>query len=198
MAFDLSQSASRAGNVDLLLEHIESPDFIKQMVESGVTTPEDARERVSKIKNEIELGEKLYKQSFNRYYNLDVPQEVKNYLTDKTTALEYGRAKVAEMKDTYAREYNDNYSQDEYLKAYGSNPAVQNTIDIMSHQVAIEGLTQQLQSARKEDKEDIKNTIAKLQTSLQDIQSNRFTTVDVNLINPSVYESKARQLVFQH
>ena len=102
------------------------------------------------------------------------------------------------MKDTYAREYNDNYSQDEYLKAYGSNPAVQNTIDIMSHQVAIEGLTQQLQSARKEDKEDIKNIIAKLQSSLQDIQSNRFTTVDVNLINPSVYESKARQLVFQH
>ena len=68
----------------------------------------------------------------------------------------------------------------------------------MSHQVAIEGLTQQLQSARKEDKEDIKNTIAKLQASLQDIQSNRFGTVDPNLINPSVYESKARQLVFQH
>ena len=46
--------------------------------------------------------------------------------------------------------------------------------------------------------EDIQNIISKLQTSLQDIQSNRFGTVDPNLINPSVYESKARQLVFQH
>ncbi len=198
MAFDLSQSASRSGNVDLLLEQIESPDFKKQMVDSGVTTSEEANDRVTKIKKEVELGEKLYKQSFNRFYNLDVDQTTKNYLTDKATALEYGRAKVAEVVEDLKKDYNTNYNDDAYLKSYGALPAVQNTIDVMSHQMAIEGLTQQLQSARKEDKEDIEKTIVKLNTSLQSIQSNRFGTVDSNLINPLVFESKARQLVFQH
>ena len=198
MAFDLSQSASRSGNVDLLLEQIDSPDFTKQMIDSGITTPEEARERVSKIKNEVELGEKLYKQSFNRFYNLDVDQSTKNYLTDQATALEYGRAKVSELKNNLSKEYNDLYSNDEYLKAYGANPAVQNTIDIMSHQMALEGLTQQLSSASKLDKEDIQNTINKINTSLETIQANRFGSIDPNLINPAVYEAKAKQLVLQH
>lgn len=198
MAFDLSQSASRSGNVDLLLEQIESPDFKKQMVDSGVTTAEEANDRVAKIKKEVELGEKLYKQSFNRFYNLDVDQTTKNYLTDKATALEYGRAKVAEVVEDLKKDYNTNYNDDAYLKSYGALPAVQNTIDVMSHQMAIEGLTQQLQSAKKEDKEDIEKTIVKLNDSLQNIQGNRFGTVDSNLINPLVFESKARQLVFQH
>lgn len=198
MAFDLSQSASRSGNVDLLLEQIESPDFKKQMIDSGVTTAEEANDRVTKIKKEVELGEKLYKQSFNRFYNLDVDQTTKNYLTDKATALEYGRAKVAEVVEDLKKDYNTNYNDDAYLKSYGALPAVQNTIDVMSHQMAIEGLTQQLQSARKEDKEDIEKTIVKLNDSLQNIQSNRFGTVDSNLINPLVFKSKARQLVFEH
>lgn len=111
----------------------------------------------------------LYKQSFNRFYNLDVDQTTKNYLTDKATALEYGRTKVAEMRDNLSRDYNTEYGNDEYLKSYGANPAVQNTIDVMSHQLAIEALSQQQQTAKKEDKDDIQKTIDKLATSLQDI-----------------------------
>lgn len=58
MVFDLSQSASRANNVDLLLEYIESSDFKKQMVDSVVTSPEEVQSLVDSLKKNIELGEK--------------------------------------------------------------------------------------------------------------------------------------------
>ena len=90
MEYDISRRAAQTGNVDLLLEHIESPSFAKELKESGLADDQVAL-KVKKLKETALFVEEQYK---GMYTNLrDNPASFDYLLTQKINERHFGELK---------------------------------------------------------------------------------------------------------
>lgn len=76
LQYDIAWRAASSGNVDLLLEHIDSPQFLKDMKDSGMSD-EKAGLKIKELKDNIGFVEEQYK---NMYAELRTDPKAFNYL----------------------------------------------------------------------------------------------------------------------
>ena len=194
MATDLAMRASAVGNVDLLLNQIETPQFGEQLVEAGLADADKIQDNVIKLKETILQTEDLYKQYYNKFFVGNETQTVKNHLITESIKLERAITRHSKQADKLNSTVLDTKSKD---RVYQNN--LEKGLDGTIKAQAINNAMELLKSAGFADR------VPNLEQRLKENKVKYEGTVEfaglneklITKINPAIIEGLTEQIAIE-
>jgi len=195
MIKDLTFSAAKAGNIDILLDQVQDPKFIATLEESGFGSREELQQNIPNIVNKIQSYENIYTKNFNRFYESNLNQNVKNILIDKYSNLESKLDDNLNEINKINSSYNKLLVNDPWYKANSANPGVNEAIEMNSMQYAKIALEDALENSNDESNNSvIKEALNNLNKSISSFKPLN-KPVDISAIDRRVIEYNAEKIV---
>jgi hypothetical protein len=150
LSLDLGLRAAQAGNVDLLLQQVESKEFANKLVDMGLTEPGEAEKAVAKTKSDILLAEQLYKDYYNTFQFIDGTQRAKNELISKSIVTDFFVRKNIEKRNNLVQELEHLMSNDIYVSS-NSSTNIKSLVELEGLFAARSELNKVIRRTSKED-----------------------------------------------
>lgn len=197
MIKDLTYSAARTGNIDILIDQVKDPKFAETLQTMGIGTKEEIAQNVPNLVNKIEQYESTYKKTFNRFYEADINENVKDILVRKYADVEGILAKNNEELKNLEIEGAKLKTQDAWYQSQILNPDVNNAIEATSLQYAKIALENTLE-------EDIdEHTRATAERALNNVNKRigkvqpTSKPINLNVLDSRIIDTQAEQIVLQ-
>lgn len=195
LSLDLGLRAAQAGNIDLLLDQVQSKEFKDKLVELDVAHINDVDKAISKTKDDILLAEKLYKDYYNSFQTAEGDENVKNQLIRESVVTDFFVRKNNERKNDTSKEIDDLKSNDSYILNY-QGQHLESAIELEALRVAKKGISKFTNKAtKKEDSilstrgtQELEKINNRIETIKKQIGKER---INLNQINPDIISKQA-------
>lgn len=117
LSLDLGLRASQAGNVDLLIDQIQSPEFKQKMIDNGIADPIEVDKAIAKTVQDVRLSENLYKEYSNSFYSAKGSEQAKASLIRENVVTDFFIRKRQEKRTELATELENLKANDPYVKS---------------------------------------------------------------------------------
>ncbi len=117
LALDLGLRAAQTGNTGLLLNQIKSPEFRKNLIDSGIAHEEDVDKAITKTTEDVLTAEKLYKKHYNSFYHAEAHDAVKSMLINESVTADYLVQKNKERATKIEGEIGKLKVEDAYMQS---------------------------------------------------------------------------------
>lgn len=126
MTADLGFRFARSGDIDVLLDHVDSKGFAKEMAEMGWGDEATIQEQLPELRRGILEAEEIYKKQFNRFAKSPINDYIKRAIVDNSARLDYARSQNIEGLSQLQKEETELRGNDEYKKSVIDKQAVAN------------------------------------------------------------------------
>lgn len=195
MAFKLGLDASKAGNVDLLLEQLDDKDFQNTLTGTGLASKETLSQDIKAVKDEVVRAEETYKKHYQRLFEKPIDQDIKNRLLDKAVILDNRRYDTLESIKQLESDYNNLYQKDGFIQSNPDKTSIDLTIYQEGLAVALMDLKEHLQEAEKTGntyaEEKINRVISNVEKKLKTIGNK--APIDPSYIDRRLGQNMAQQ-----
>ena len=115
--FDMTYHAAQAGNVDMLLDQVNNPNFKDKLVELGYETKENIDKVISRMNHNILQAESYYRKYSNKFQTLNIDNQLKSNLIFSASNLEFFNDKIKEKQNKINEELSELKGRDYYLSS---------------------------------------------------------------------------------
>lgn len=195
--FDMALRWHQVGNGDLGEQWLKSKDLRDKYLELGIAEEGDVDKAIAKSVDNSKIVENAYKNYYNTFQLSDARYDVKNYLINQSTLIDYFIKKNEQKRNKLATELEDLKANDVVFKS-SNNPNLESSLELEGLKVARKGINQFTNQAENTKGQEIlsikgKSELEKIDNKIKELQSQIGTNkVDLTEVNPDIIAKQAR------
>ena len=196
LSLNLGFSASKHGNIDLLLQQIQSDEYKNKLIELGIADEDDIDKAINNTVNDVLISENLYKKHINTFQYATNNDEVRNSLVSESVITDFFIKKNEEKNNKLNNELAELKQNDPFI-TNSKNKSLESLIELKSLQTVRASINDFISNAENKE-EDILSNRGKEKLEQIDLKINELKkqtkedNENLSDINPEIINKQAQ------